>query len=107
MSEPGEFWLADVQFTNAQDSKRRAVLVPWRDRSDAIVAVVTTSAPRSEADVILADWAKAGLNYPSVVRLMRLDSFDDSLMTKRIGRVTRKDAKRLNATWAKHLKLRL
>jgi mRNA interferase MazF len=107
MSDPGELWVADVLFTNAQASKRRPVLVLWRDGPDAIVAAVTTAGARSPSDVLLADWSASGLRFPSVVRLMRLDTFHDSLLLRRLGRVSRKDAKRLNSAWAKHLKLRL
>ncbi|HMO53816.1 MAG TPA: type II toxin-antitoxin system PemK/MazF family toxin [Tepidiformaceae bacterium] len=107
MSQPGEIWVADVLFTNGQASKRRPVLVLWRDASDAIVAAITSSSPRGPSDVVLKDWAKSGLRAPSTVRLLRLDSFQDDLLIAHIGTVSRRDAKSLNAAWAKHLRLNL
>jgi mRNA interferase MazF len=42
--QPGEFWLADIPFTDASASKVRPVIVLWLDGLDAVVAVVTSSA---------------------------------------------------------------
>jgi hypothetical protein len=37
-TQPGEFWVADIPFTDGTASKRRPVLVLWLDAQDAIVA---------------------------------------------------------------------
>jgi mRNA interferase MazF len=34
----GEFWLAEIQYTNGADAKKRPVLILWLDGQDAIVA---------------------------------------------------------------------
>jgi mRNA interferase MazF len=73
MISPGELWLADIPYTNQRASKRRPVLVLWLDAADAVVAVVTSAAPRSVTDVSLADWKSSGLRVASTVRLSRLD----------------------------------
>jgi hypothetical protein len=57
----GEFWVADITFTDRSTSKKRPVLVPWIDGLDAVVAAVTTAAPRTPTDVALAEWAAAGI----------------------------------------------
>jgi len=40
---PGEFWVADIPFTNLSVSKKRPVLILWVDGQDAMVAAVTTA----------------------------------------------------------------
>lgn len=53
--QPGEFWVADIPFTDATGSKKRPVLVLWLDGADLVAATVTSAAPRSQTDVALAD----------------------------------------------------
>jgi mRNA interferase MazF len=59
--QPGEFWIADIPFTNASASKKRPVLVVWLDGADLVAAAVTSASPRSATDVELAGWKAAGL----------------------------------------------
>jgi mRNA interferase MazF len=54
--QPGEFWIADIPFTNGLSSKKRPILVLWTDGNDAIVALVTSALPRTETDSLLNDW---------------------------------------------------
>src|SRR4051812_48780350 len=75
----GEIWLAKILFTDASASKKRPVLVLWLDGNDAVVAAVTSAAPRSMTDVGLADWKASGLRVASTVRLSRLDCLEQSL----------------------------
>jgi mRNA interferase MazF len=42
--QAGEFWVADIPFTNGSGSKKRPVLVLWLDGLDAVVAAVTSAA---------------------------------------------------------------
>src|SRR5579883_1130918 len=51
--QPGEFWVADIPFTSGSGSKKRPLLVLWLDGLDAVVAAVTSAAPRSPTDVPL------------------------------------------------------
>lgn len=74
--QPGDFWVADIPFTDGSGSKKRPVLVLWLDGLDTVVAAVTSAAPRSPTDVSLADWKAAGLRVPSTVRLSRLDCLE-------------------------------
>jgi mRNA interferase MazF len=52
---PGEFWVADIPFTDGRGSKKRPVLILWLDGQDAVVAAVTSAAARTATDVSLAD----------------------------------------------------
>ena len=42
--QPGEFWVAEIPFTQGMNSKKRPVLVLWLDGRDAVVAAVTSAA---------------------------------------------------------------
>jgi hypothetical protein len=39
----GEFWIAEILYTNGTDAKKRPVLVLWVDGQDVVVAVVTSA----------------------------------------------------------------
>lgn len=97
--QAGELWLADIPFTHGNASKVRPVLILWLDGMDAVVAVVTSAAPRTPSDVALADWHSAGLRVASTVRLSRLDCLEQSLLFRRLGAVGAADAKQLKSIW--------
>ena len=105
MISPGEFWLADIPFTDASSSKKRPVLVLWLDGVDAVVAVVTSAPPRSITDVALIDWNVAGLRVPSTVRLSRLDCLEQTLLLRQLGALSATDAQKLKAVWSQHIQL--
>ena len=100
---PGEFWLADILFTDGSRPKRRPALVLWLDAEDAIVAVVTSAAPRSRTDVSLVDWAASGLRMASTVRLSRLDSLEQSLLIRRVGAISAADGDAVKQVWVNDL----
>jgi len=102
--QPGEFWVADIPFTDGSGSKKRPVLALWLDGADVVVSAVTSAAPRSNTDVFLNDWQRAGLRTPSVVRLSRLDCLEQTLLIARIGVITQNDANNIQQTWSRHIK---
>jgi mRNA interferase MazF len=102
----GEFWLADIPFTNGAASKLRPVLVLWEDGADLVVAVVTSANPRSASDVALQEWVSAGLRVPSTVRLSRLDCLEQSLLRRKLGMISSIDATRLKQVWSTEIRLR-
>jgi mRNA interferase MazF len=102
--QPGEFWVADILFTNAAVSKKRPVLVLWLDGTDVVAAAVTTATPRSMFDVALIEWKSAGLRRPSTVRLSRLDCLERSLLIGRIEVISAADAEKVRQAWAAHVK---
>lgn len=103
--QSGEFWIARIPFTDSTSSKKRPVLILWLDGNDAIVAVVTSAAPRTRTDVALQDWVEAGLRVASTVRLARLDCLEQSLLLARIGRISVNDARCLKEVWNVYIKL--
>ena len=102
--QPGEFWVADIRYTDGTSSKKRPVLVLWLDGQDAVVAVVTTASPRTAADVSLVDWKASGLRAASTVRLSRLDCLEQSLLLHRLGMISVSDASTLKSIWLQHIK---
>lgn len=99
----GEFWLADIPFWHGSASKIRPVLILWLDGADAVVAVVTSAAPRTPSDVLLADWQSAGLRVASTVRLARLDCLERSLLFRKLGVISPTDGSRLKGVWSQHI----
>ena len=102
--QAGDFWIADILFTNGSTSKRRPILVLWSDDRDVIVAAVTSSVPRTLTDVPLDDWRASGLRVASTVRLSRLDCLEQSLLLFRLGHVSQADAQRLKDGWGVHIR---
>ena len=103
---PGEIWLADIPFTGGSASKIRPVLVLWLDAADAVVAAVTSAAPRSPSDVPLVNWQAAGLRLPSTARLSRLDCLEQILPRKKLGKISAADARQLKQVWTAQIQLR-
>lgn len=100
----GDFWVAKITFTDGVNSKKRPVLILWCDADDVIVAVVTSAQPRSKTDVSLQDWKTSGLKVASTVRLSRLDSLEKSLLLKKIGHISTRDAQNILQVWNSHVK---
>jgi PemK-like, MazF-like toxin of type II toxin-antitoxin system len=101
---PGEFWVADIPFTDGSGSKKRLILVLWLDGSDVVAAAVTSTMPRSPTDVPLADWQASGLRVASTVRLSRLDCLEQSLLIARIGTISATDGQAVKQIWASFVK---
>lgn len=104
--QSGEFWVANIPFTNGIDSKKRPVLILWLDGNDAIVAVFTSAKPRNKTDVLLKDWAIGCLKVACIVRLSRLNCLEKSLFLSRIGTIYNNDAQRIKNIWNTEIKLK-
>jgi mRNA interferase MazF len=102
--QAGEFWIADIPFTNGLSSKKRPVLVLWTDGNDAIVALVTSAFPRNETDSMLNNWQSSGLRVASTVRLSRLDCLEQSLLLGKLGTISETDAKQVKEIWQLYIK---
>ena len=84
-------------FTDRQATKRRpALVVSSTDFNEAheqsILAMITSAGNDWPSDTTLRDWREAGLNVPCKVRL-KLFTLDDHLILRRIGALSRRDAK--------------
>jgi mRNA interferase MazF len=96
---PGDFWVAEILFTDGSAAKKRPILILWLDAQDVIVSAVTSASPRSATDIPLKDWQQSGLRVASVVRLARLDCLEKSLLITRIGHISQGDAQQLKDVW--------
>ncbi len=62
-----------------------------------VLAMITTAShTRWPSDIAIADGARAGLSSASVVRL-KLFTFDNAIIARRIGRLARADAARVRS----------
>lgn len=102
--EPGDFWVANIPFTNGAGSKKRPILLLWLDGEDVVAAVVTSAQPRSQTDVFLNDWSVSGLRVASTVRLSRLDCLEKSLLLAKIGQISQADAAAVKQVWELYVK---
>ena len=97
--QAGDFWVADIPFTNGIGYKKRPILLLWLDGNDIVAAVVTSANPRTQTDVPLNDWATSGLKVFSTVRLSRLDCLEKTLLIARIGQISKADAFQVKKMW--------
>lgn len=104
MIQPGDFWVANIPFTDGSAAKKRPVLVLWKDGVDVVVAAVTSASPRTRSDIALADWQASGLKVASTVRLARLDCLEQSLLLFRLGQISQADGQRVHNSWTAHIK---
>lgn len=88
--QPGEFWVANIVFTDGSGAKKRPVLVLWIDGQD----------------VEITDWRGSGLRKSSTVRLSRLDCLEQSLMIGRIGVIQSADAATIKQVWTQEVQPR-
>ena len=102
--EPGDFWVANIPFTNGADSKKRPILLLWLDGEDVVAAAITSAKPRSQTDVFLNDWSVSGLRVASTVRLSRLDCLEKSLLLAKIGQISQADAAAVKQVWELYVK---
>jgi len=102
--EPGDFWVANIPFTNGADSKKRPILLLWLDGEDVVAAAVTSAKPRSQTDVFLNNWSVSGLRVASTVRLSRLDCLEKSLLLAKIGPISQPDAAEVKRVWDLYVK---
>jgi mRNA interferase MazF len=86
LHQQSEVLLAWLTFSDRQATKRRPVLVVRDFGDDDLLVVPITSQPaRVAADVILADWQRAGLRLPSTVRTEKLATIAKSCVARKLG----------------------
>jgi mRNA interferase MazF len=90
--QTGEVVLVSFLFTSGTASKRRPglILLDTGDR-DIIIARITGQGSRTNFDVEIVEWQKAGLLQPSVVRVDKLNTLEKRLIERSLGRVEASD----------------
>jgi len=69
--------------------------------ADLVVARVTSQRMNSPFDVMVADWQEAGLLLPSVVRLHKVATLDQTLVVKKLGSLSEKAMIQVRGTLAR------
>jgi mRNA interferase MazF len=72
---------------------RPAVVVSalaYNQQGDLVIAAVTSQAPRFATDYALQDWAAAGLQFPSTVRML-IATAAATRVPHQVGRLTDRD----------------
>jgi len=88
---PGDIVAVEFPFSELQTRKRRPGLVLVSGDDDVVVARLTTHPPRAASDVALSRWAESGLPRASTVRLTKLATIDQRLVSHVIGRLRPED----------------
>ena len=101
----GEIFICQFPFTSGAFSKPRPVLVLFDLQQDVLICRVTSVLRSGPLDVILMDWAEAGLAKPSVARLDRLVTAEKTILRRRLGILSAADQLAIRAAWNQHMQL--
>ncbi|MFV1976062.1 MAG: type II toxin-antitoxin system PemK/MazF family toxin [Candidatus Scalindua sp.] len=66
-------------------SKRPVVVLAQVDVKDIVVSKVTSTEQRGSYDIVINDWEKIGLLFPSVIRVDKLATLSKDRVIKKIG----------------------
>lgn len=84
--DPSEIVLLTFPFSNPLERKRRPALVLFdANDDDLIVARITSQITKTEFDVEILEWQKAGLLVPSVARIHKLATLEKNLVERKLG----------------------
>lgn len=72
---------------------------------DVVICRITSAAHASRLDVPIREWREAGLAKPSIARLNRLVTAENSLLAKRLGQLSSADAAAVKAAWNEFMSL--
>ena len=101
----GDIFICQFPFTSGAFSQPRPTLVLFDLRQDVLICRVTSVLHSGPLDVILIDWAQAGLAKPSVARLDRLVTAEKTILRRRLGILSAADQLAIRAAWNQHMRL--
>lgn len=82
----GEILLLKFQHSEGiKETKRPAVVLAQTYVEDIIVSKITSSDQRSNYDIIIDDWQKVGLLFPTAIRVDKLATLSKSRVVKKLG----------------------
>ncbi len=95
--------LVDFPYTNQVQSKLRPslVLLDTQD-SDLLIARITSKKVKSDYDIELTEWEKAGLSLPSYVRIHKIITIEKTLAKLKLGTLQSLDKETVQSS-LKHL----
>ena len=105
--EPLDVVAVRFPFTDRPTAKRRPALVVSsaafnETHAQSILAMITSARSAWQSDVPIQEWRKAGLQIPCKVRL-KLFTLDDSLLLRKLGRLSKRDGKTVRNALARAL----
>jgi len=101
----GEIFIAQFPFTSGTASKPRPVLALFELELDVVICRITSVLHTGPCDLMLADWAQAGLAKPSVARLDRLVTAERKILGNRLGKLSAPDEAAVRRVWNQQMKL--
>jgi len=93
--------LLPIPFTDLSSTKVRPAVVVGHGTWPGDLFVVPVTSQTAKADLIIAEWANAGLNVPSGLK-GQICTVEDRLVRKVVGRIRRGDRDKLDVllrTW--------
>jgi mRNA interferase MazF len=101
----GDIFLCQFPFTSGASGKIRPALLLFDLKEDAIICRVPPILHDQPLDVLLNDWASAGLLKPSVARLDRVVTAEKTIFLRRLGALSAPDREAVRTTWNVNMKL--
>lgn len=98
--EPGDITLVHFPFSDISKGKKRPTLVLYSGTKNfhyrlITVAMITSQidGAQREGDIPLKDWEKENLLHPSLLRLSKIATIEESLVQKKLGELSERDKK--------------
>jgi mRNA interferase MazF len=105
MPEQGDILLVPIPFTDLSSQKRRPVIVISNNSynqktTDIIVAAMTSNPAEAEYSFTItsSDLEKGTLNHPGKVRVDKIYTLSQAIVTRTFGRVNEKILERIRQT---------
>lgn len=109
--KPGDVVLVKFPFSDLESTKKRPALFLVQSQVTQKIAVVSIAMITSKVegmkfpgDFRVANWKKAGLLHPSLIRLSKIATVDLDIVDKTLGRLDTIDLNGLQTTFQKHFK---
>ena len=98
--KPGDIVLVHFPFTDLENSKKRPALVLRettysRSMKLVTIAMITSQIelPEIDGDHLIKDWKHSGLLHPSRLRMSKIATLEDTLVTGNLGKFSSTDLK--------------
>ena len=101
----GDIHLCAFPFTSGTAAKVRPALELFDLGADLVICRVTSSPHTGPLDIPLTDWKLEGLLGPSVARLDRIVTAEKTILIRRLGKLSARDAAVVRSAWNQHTRL--
>jgi mRNA interferase MazF len=88
----GEVVLLSFPYTDSNAFKKRpAMIILDTEDDDVIVSRITSKINSSKYDCEIKDWKKAGLLFPSSIRLHKIATIEKQIIERKLGAIQSND----------------